>query len=574
MRISVIIPTYNRRDLLSRTLPTVLDQDFPVDGFEVIVVVDGSTDGSVELLRGFKPSCALRIIEQANQGQAGARNTGIQAARGELILFLDDDNVCVPSILAKHFDAHSTADNIVVFGPVLVHPASSPNVGTDSLRAWTEDYLQCLAREGGPRFPDQLWIFSNCSILRKTLHECGGFDESMRTSHEDADLAIRLWKMGSRFRYHPGAATYQIYVKTPQALAGTEADWYGREELVLCRKHPEYRPFSCFARIGEGSWSKRFLREIAARLPCSPEPILRAPFWLADSLRWIPPLHQVAMRLFQLRRRIGIFRGAIRKAGSWRSLRSEFGMRLPVLLYPHVGPPRTDSSSVATISPARFARQVRWLARRGYIGIRPSDWLRWLSEGKGLPEKPVLLTFDGAFADLADHAFPLLQDHGFGAGVFVVTGQVGGADAGMEGQRVETHRLMTAEQIRYWASRGIEFGAHGRTHADLTALAGDALAGEIAGSRDDLSEILGTPVVSFAYPCPSYHWLVRDCVQGAFAMAFTTDEGVNTLRTDPHLLRRTRVASGDSIADIRYRLHWGGNPLQRLRPRVSLRTGK
>jgi GT2 family glycosyltransferase len=264
LKLSVIIPTYNRRKVLERTLPTVFAQDFPGDQYEVIVVVDGARDGTAEMLRGFKPACTLRVIEQPlNRGQAEAKNIGIQAAQGEFILFLDDDVICDPSLLAKHLEEHSAAENLIVFGPVLVHHDSPPTLATDSIRVWTDNYLKDLERAREPQFPHQLWICSNCSVPRMLLLRCGGFDTTLRKTHDDADLAIRLWKMGSRFRYQPEAIAYYLYVKSPQVVVGTDAGWYGRNDLVLCRKHPEYRPYSAFLGIGSGNWSKRFLSSSA-----------------------------------------------------------------------------------------------------------------------------------------------------------------------------------------------------------------------------------------------------------------------------------------------------------------------
>src|SRR5262249_30455200 len=151
-----------------------------------------------------------------------------------------------------------------------------------------------------------------------------------------------------------------------------------------------------------------------------------------------------------------------------------------------------------TVSPEQFDRQVRWLARWGYVGIRPSDWLRWLNEETGLPEKAVLISFDDGYADLTEHALPVLRRHGFGAVVFIVTGQVGGTNAWDEAQGSATHQLMTVDQIRYWATQGIEFGAHSRTHVDLTTLLPTKLRDEILGSRNDLMKLLGSRVISFA----------------------------------------------------------------------------
>ena len=107
-----------------------------------------------------------------------------------------------------------------------------------------------------------------------------------------------------------------------------------------------------------------------------------------------------------------------------------------------------------TVSPAKFEQQIRWLARRGFQGICPRDWLQWLREGKGLPDKPILLTFDDAYADTAEYALPILKKYGFGAAVFVVTERLGGTNTWDEAEGCGTLHLMTAEQIRYWADAG------------------------------------------------------------------------------------------------------------------------
>src|SRR5665213_3861512 len=102
MIISIIIPTYNRRDVLARTLPTVFGQDFSPELYEVIVVVDGSFDGTVEMLRTYTPRCSFRILDQVNRGPAAARNAGLEVSRGRLVLFLDDDIRCGPDLIKQH----------------------------------------------------------------------------------------------------------------------------------------------------------------------------------------------------------------------------------------------------------------------------------------------------------------------------------------------------------------------------------------------------------------------------------------------------------------------------------------
>ena len=147
MKLSVIIPTFNRRALIEQTLPTVLDQTYPADEYEVIVVVDGSTDGTAVALRRMSSPVRLIVIEHDNRGQAAARNAGLRAASGELVLFLDDDLYCERTLIAEHVSAHEGGD-CLVFGPVLVAPQSPDTLATKWLRLATENWLSQLEREG------------------------------------------------------------------------------------------------------------------------------------------------------------------------------------------------------------------------------------------------------------------------------------------------------------------------------------------------------------------------------------------------------------------------------------------
>jgi glycosyltransferase involved in cell wall biosynthesis/peptidoglycan/xylan/chitin deacetylase (PgdA/CDA1 family) len=575
LKLSVVVPTHNRRDvLISRTLPAIFNQDFPADEYEVIVVVDGSTDGTTKALRELRPACALRIFEQPNRGPSAARNTGITAARGELVLFLDDDIICSPDLFRRHLEAHAGSEPVVVHGSISLAPGTPASILGYANETWYQEYFGRLDSQNGLKWPEDVYLISNSSLPRATLVACGGFDEHM-PAKEDYELGLRLWKMGVRFRYLPSAMAYELFVKPSGHSLHKDGEIYGRTEVLLCRKHPEYRPHSELAGWGKmGRW-RRLRQQIYVRLPVSPAGLLTAPIWACDKLCQFPALQRAGHRLLGMGRGIVEVRSAVKEAGSWRALQSEFGMRLPVLLYHHVGPLRPGTVLGLTVSPEQFERQVRWLARRGYTGIRPSDWVRWRREGKGLPDKPILLTFDDGYADLAEYALPVLRRYGFDAVVFIVTGQLGGTNAWDEARGSGTHRLLTCEQIRYWATQGIEFGAHSRTHADLTTLSAKELAEEVLGSRDDLADLLASRVASFAYPYGFYNQAVGECVRGAFDLAFIADdnrEGLNHLLTDPYLLLRTMVQSNDSLLDLECRARWGYNPLLNLRARLRLRS--
>ena len=251
----------------------------------------------------------------------------------------------------------------------------------------------------------------------------------------------------------------------------------------------------------------------------------------------------------------------MREAGSIDVFDREFGVRLPVLLYHYVGPEPGSLPAHLVISARRFEKHVQWLSRRGYTGIAPSDWLRWCETGAELPRKPVLLTFDDAYSDLAKYALPILRNYGFRAGVFAVTRRLGGTNSWDE----TGHPLMNEEQIRYWATQGIEFGAHSRSHADLTSLSGAALTEEVDGSKKDLESVVGSAVLSFAYPYGRHNQTVRACVQDRFKMAFTVEEGLNDLGADQLLLRRMSVDEDTSLFELGLRVRYGQDPFRRIR---------
>jgi peptidoglycan/xylan/chitin deacetylase (PgdA/CDA1 family)/glycosyltransferase involved in cell wall biosynthesis len=598
VKLSVVIATFNRRHVLERTLPTLLAQDLPSESYELIFVVDGSTDGTSEMLRRLEPKCALHVLEQSHRGPSAARNKGIHAARGDLVLFLDDDILCPSNLLRQHCATHPSLDPLIVHGPIYVAPDSPTTLIKYRTEVWYERYYRSLEETDGLQLSQgtisvidssisreihrysigsYLSVFSsiiNSSIPLRLLHACGGFDERA-PSKEDLDLGLRLWNMGVHFRHNPQAAAYELFMKSSQEFLQKQVEGDAKAEVYLSRKHPEYRPLSRVSGLAETHGGKRLLRNIVMQSPLSPASLLSLPIWAAEQLCRFIPIRKTGVRLLGAAERIIMLRAVLRETSSWKALQREFGIQMPVLMYHHVGPSRPNTYPALTVSSERFERQIRWLARRGYTGIRPADWVEWLRHGKNLPDKPILLTFDDGYADLADYALPVLRRYGFGAVVFVVTGLVGGTNAWDEARGSGTHRLMTAEQIRYWATQGIEFGAHSRTHADLTTLSANELEKEIVGSRDELAKISGCPVTSFAYPYASYNQMVYECAQGAYDLTFRGDEktpGINFLCTDPHDQQRTMVQPGDWLADLECRVRWGHSPLMELRSRLRVRT--
>lgn len=564
--------------MTARTLPAMFGQPIPAGEVEIIVVVDGSTDGTALALRELKAPFSIGIIEQSNRGPSAARNAGVRSARGDVVLFVDDDILCGKDLFRHHIEAHSGQMPSLVYGRLAIAPETPPSVLRFANEVWYEQYYAQIESQNGLKLPQNDFLISNSSIPRATLLECGGFDETM-TAKEDYELALRLWKMGLRFTYLPEASAFEYFQKPIHYVLRNDGNAFGETDVLLSRKHPEYRPYSTPAGVGKIAWWKILYRRMFAALPFDPVGVLDFPLSICDRLCRFRIMRRISRQLLGAGRSVVEFRSALRQIGSWQDFKGEFGMRLPVLLYHHVGPERPGTMLGLTVSPERFERHVRWLSRRGYRGICPTDWLRWRQEGKGLPEKPVLFTFDDGYEDLVEYALPVLRRYGFGAAVYVVTKQLGGTNAWDEARGWGTLRLMTADQIKFWAGQGIEFGAHSRNHADLTSLTEDELAEEVVGSSKDLELLIGTRPVSFAYPYGLRNQKVDDCARGAFDLAFIADdadEGLNYLQTDPHLLLRTMVQSKDSLLALECRTRWGRYPLldwwARMRVRIALRT--
>ena len=258
MDISVVIAAHNQRDRLRLVLSGLAVQTFSEGQFEVIVVDDGSTDGTGDFLRTYE-HMPIRVIPlNTNVGRCRARNIGIAEARGELVAFLDGDALPAPDWLVQHWNLFQRY-NGVTSGfqyclPRLEYvqdprsglpwedvPASVAHIMrtypdefrvTEAMIQSDFDAIAPLAREGGYPFPelklmqDQVQVLSdqvpdspigwisfyphNASAPRVALEEVGGFDEELPHS-EGWDLAYRLMRNGYKMCFAAKAQSYHLY---------------------------------------------------------------------------------------------------------------------------------------------------------------------------------------------------------------------------------------------------------------------------------------------------------------------------------------------------------------------------
>jgi glycosyltransferase involved in cell wall biosynthesis len=233
-RLTVVIPTYNRVDRLDRVLSALAVQTISAP-FEVVVVSDGSTDGTDEYLASDTPPIDVVVVSQTNAGPAVARNRGIEMANGELIVFIDDDLVPSPWMLAEHLAAHeSFGDDIVVIGPMLdpVDHQFSP------WTSWEQRMLrkQYDAMERGDYSATARQFYTgNASVRREHLLTAGCFDPRFRRM-EDLELAYRLDDIGLRWEFVPAASGWHYAERSYEAWRRIGND-YGRNDVIFGRDH-------------------------------------------------------------------------------------------------------------------------------------------------------------------------------------------------------------------------------------------------------------------------------------------------------------------------------------------------
>jgi glycosyltransferase involved in cell wall biosynthesis len=230
---SVVVPTYNRLGRLRQVITALEQQAYPPDAYEVVVISDGSTDGTDAYLEALRSTIRLRWFPQANRGPAAARNVGIHKADGEFIVFIDDDVVPEPQLLREHARSHHEAGReVVVVGPLLTPEGfeMSPWV------RWEQEMLmkqyRALLRGDWPASARQFYT-GNASLRRSHILAAGGFDEGLRRA-EDVELAYRLANKGLDFIFNMQAVGMHFAERSFRAWFDA-AYTYGRNDVIFAR---------------------------------------------------------------------------------------------------------------------------------------------------------------------------------------------------------------------------------------------------------------------------------------------------------------------------------------------------
>jgi peptidoglycan/xylan/chitin deacetylase (PgdA/CDA1 family) len=515
--------------------------------FEVIVAVDGSTDGTADALRNLRVTFPLTVLEQGNRGGAEARNLGAAAAVGELLVFLDDDMEAHPEMLQEHDRSHGDGADIVL-GHLPLHPDSRRTVLSYGVERWAERRRKRLATPGAD-LPVSELLTGQMSISRTAFERIGGFDASFTRDGlfggEDLDFGYRARKAGLRVVFNEAAVSYQFWTVDPAAymIRSREA---GRAAEELMVKHPELRPDLNVVPEFNSKGSRVVFGTFALAPPALSWP-LRA--FAAHRVR-IGKTDNLTYRLFFALQTMEFRRGTQQAR---RKLRNGEAV---VLAYHAISDLRGDSIlKDYGVTPQRFAQHLDALARHGRRFVTLEAVLRALDGEELLPEGAVLVTFDDAYSDLLTAAVPILAEREIPAVAFVVTGLIGGTNEWDRPLGARVLRLLDEEGLHKVVAQDIVIGSHGVTHRRLPGLDPSELDGELRSSAAQLSSMGLPEPAAFSYPYGACSPEVAAAAQEAgYAAAFTVNPGVVRRGENRYALPRIEVFANDSPFGLRLKL--------------------
>jgi peptidoglycan/xylan/chitin deacetylase (PgdA/CDA1 family) len=209
---------------------------------------------------------------------------------------------------------------------------------------------------------------------------------------------------------------------------------------------------------------------------------------------------------------------------------------VPIIVYHHVN--RLDSPQPDTVSPERFEWHMAYLKKHRYTVLPLRALVRIIRQGKPLPPRSVVITFDDGYEDNYTRAFPVLKKYGFPATIFVIS------------DVLNTKGFLTTEQMREMHAQGIDIGSHTRLHPYLPDASSERRREEIFGSKARLERELGAEIALFAYPAGGFEEESKRLVaQAGYAGACSTNRGYDRFNRDVFELKRIRFSDRDNRAD-------------------------
>jgi glycosyltransferase involved in cell wall biosynthesis len=216
-------------------------------------------------------------------------------------------------------------------------------------------------------------------------------------------------------------------------------------------------------------------------------------------------------------------------------------LHIPILLYHRIAQPQANTS--LCVSPADFEKHMEHLFNRGYKAISMDEISNYFKRRKKIDKKTIVLTFDDGYEDFYIHAYPILKRFGFNATVFLATDHVGKSNVWDQRDGWPKANLMSWQQIKELARRGVSFGSHGKSHRRLTKLRSvKELISEVKSSKKIIEIGIKKPVRSFSYPYGKQNRFIQLLLRlGGYDFGVTANRGINTLSSNPYCLKRIEI---------------------------------
>jgi len=557
--VSVIICAYTlkRWNELVAAVASVEKQTRRPD--ETIIVIDHNPallERANETFTG-----ATVIPSRAGRGLSGARNTGVEAARGEIVAFLDDDARAEPAWLAGLLGAYCDS-NIVGTGGI-VEPRWSNGHPAEWLPGefnWTIgcSYTGLPTTSAPIRNP----IGANMSFRRDAIVRAGGFREGVGRIDdvplgcEETELAVRI----------AGASSTATIMHTPAA----------RVDHLVTPERARWRYFMmrCW---NEGRSKAAVVHHVGASAGLASE----RSYVLGTLPRGVLRELGVAVRgdLWGAVRAAAIVGGLSATAAGYmyaRALSNGGGapdrpqanggdapaqQPIPVLLYHRIAAAEDDRFAV---TPERFREQLRLIAASGRTPLTIGELAEGIQGTRQLPARPVAVTIDDAYEDTLRAVAEALA-HDLSVTVYVTSGAL------------DRPGMLSTSQLRVLAGMGpkVELGAHSDSHPHLDALAPADVRREVFTSKHSLEQVVKRPVETFAYPHGAYDDSVRAAVIDAgYRSAAAVKNAISHPVDDPWAIARYTITSAttpERLADI---LEGRGAPFAWRRERLRTRAAR
>jgi glycosyltransferase involved in cell wall biosynthesis len=235
LSLSVVVATYNRAQLLPVLFKCLAEQTLAPDKFELILVDDGSREPARDIVEAQQTQFAVKLIEQANAGQASARDAGVRLASGDVVVILDDDMKLTPNLLENHLAWHQKGYHVVLGRIDSAQHLEQMPLFERFHAEQLEKFAQAFRTGEKPRGIHL--CTGNVSFRRKHYVEIGGFDRTLKRS-EDRELGIRLELNGARFVFGDDAITVHDSDHANLQVWLQRAYNYGVYDHRIYEKHP------------------------------------------------------------------------------------------------------------------------------------------------------------------------------------------------------------------------------------------------------------------------------------------------------------------------------------------------